>query len=226
VIGVPAWHITSALIAATALLLTTAWFARPPDAARTALDRHCADIDPAAAYPQAGTTLRARAWLASTPERPAGIDLFCDLPDAVCDRERLVTPSDLRETLRRIRGLTWHAQAGAWIGGERRVPLAEVQSLLVAALPTPTVADAVIDLLRGSPAPGAPDFTTLLLADQPTLNAIRIIAFHGDRGRLLLDNGHPPYEPVERGYTGLLAAFDGVGWPDGWRVLRLRGVEP
>lgn len=179
-----------------------------------------------AAYPKLGTVVRSRAWLVAAPSQPDGIDLFADLSDAQFGRERVVTPSDLRATLQRIRGLTWDQAAQAWSAGGRQVPIADVRTMLAAAMPTPTDAEAVIDLLLGTPSPGAPVFSALLQAERPTLEAIRIVPFHGDRGRLLLDRGRPPYVAVERGYTGLMVGFTGSGWPTGWRVLRLRGIEP
>lgn len=195
--------------------------------AQTALTAHIAGVEPEdAAYPRLGAAIRARAWLASTPDQPEGVALFVDLPDAVFGREREVTASDLRETMRRIGGLAWDAGSRAWIGGGRRVPLAEVRELLVAAAPTPSDADAVIGLLLGSPAPGAPDFASLLRVDPPTLGAIRIVPFHGQQGRLLLDRGRAPYAAAELGYNGLMASFTGPGWPTGWRVLRLKSLDP
>lgn len=195
--------------------------------AQAALDAFCRGFEPAqAVYPHLGPALRARAWLMSAPGQPEGVDLFTALPDAVLTRERSIVPADLRETVRRIRGLAWDAASSAWVGPERTVPVAEVRSLLAAALPTATDADAVIDILAGSPAAGVPDLAALLTADPPRFSAVRIIAFHGDRGRLLIDRGRPPYAPVLRGYHGLLAAVDGPGVDTGWRVLRLRGAAP
>lgn len=205
-----------------------AWRSLPGDAAtRAAIAAHCRGVEPEqAAYPQLGATLRARAWLIDAPSMPDGVDLFTALPDLAAGRERIITPSDLRETMRRVRGLAWDPEARAWSDGTRSVPLAEARSLLVAALPTASDADAILDLLLGTLAPGAPNFAAALTADPPALERIRLVPFHGDRGRLLLDRGRPPYAPVERGYNGLLAAFDGQGMPAGWRVLRLRSVAP
>lgn len=175
-----------------------------------------------AGYTRIGTTLRARAWLVAAPGQPDGVALFTDLPDAVFGRERIIVPADLREALRRIRGLAWDGAAQAWSGSGRTVPLAEVRGLLEAALPTPSDAAAVIDLLLGEPAPGVPDLAALLQADPPTLEAIRLAPFRGERGRLLLDLGRPPFAVVERAYSGLVASFEGPGWPVGWRVLTLQ----
>lgn len=195
--------------------------------AQTALAELTLGVEPEeSAYPKLGTVLRTRAWLVSAPGQPDGIDLFSDLSDAEFGRERVVTPSDLRATLRRIHGLSWNQAAQAWSGDGRQVPIADVRTLLVAAMPTPTDAEAIIDLLLGTPSPGTPALSSLLQAERPALEAIRIVPFHGDRGRLLLDRGRPPYVAVERGYTGLMVGFTGTGWPTEWRVLRLRGIEP
>lgn len=179
-----------------------------------------------AAYPRLATAMRSRAWLSSGPWQPEGVALFVDLPDAVFGPQHIVTPADLRQALRRIRGLAWDPAARAWIGDGRRVEVAEVRTLLAAAVPTPTEAEAIIDLLVGTPAPGAPRFAALLAADPPTLQRIRLAPFHGNCGRMMEDRGRPPYVAVERSYRGLVAAFDGVGWPDGWRVLSLRSRGP
>ncbi len=175
-----------------------------------------------AGYTRIGHTLRARAWLLSAPGQPDGVALFTGLPDAVFGRERTIAPADLSEALRRIRGLAWDGTAQAWSGSGRTVPLAEVRGLLEAALPTPIAAAAILDLLLGEPAPGAPAFAALLQAEPPTLVAIRLVPFRGQRGRLLHDLGRPPFAIVERSYTGLVVAFEGTGWPVGWRVLTLR----
>lgn len=175
-----------------------------------------------AAYPRLATAMRSRAWLSSGPWQPEGVALFVDLPDAVFGPQHVVTPTDLREALRRIRGLAWDPAARAWTGGGRRVEVAEVRTLLAAAVPTPIEAEAIIDLLAGTPAPGAPRFADLLASDPPTLQRIRLVPFRGDCGRMMEDRGRPPYIAVERAYRGLVAAFDGAGWPDGWRVLSLR----
>jgi len=179
-----------------------------------------------AAYPRQGTALRARAWLIEAPGQPAGIDLFTTLEEVAFAREHQVTSADLRTALARIRGLAWDGAAAAWSGGGRTVPLDEVRRLLNAALPTPATATAVLDLLLGQPAPGVPDLAGLLLAEPSTLRAIRLVPFRGGRGRLLVDRGRPPYVAVERGYSGLAAAFDGDGWPAGWRILHLRADAP
>lgn len=194
---------------------------------RSALVAFCAEVPPEqAGYPQRGAAIRARAWLTAAPGQPDGVDLFFDLHDATLSRERLITPADLRETVRHILGLAWDSTAAAWTGGGRTVPLAEVRSLLVAALPTATDADAVIDLLTGSPGPGVPELRPLLVADPPRLDALRIVSFSGLRGRLLLDRSKGSYVQVERGYHGLLLSIDALGLDPAWRVLRLRGVAP
>ena len=192
-----------------------------------ALDRHVAGVDlDDTGYTRLGPVLRSRAWLVSAPSQPEGVALFTGLPDVEFGRERTIVAADLREALRRIRGLTWDGTAQAWSGGGRQVPLSEVRVLLEAAVPTPTDAAAVIDLLLGEPAPGAPRFADLLQADPPTLSAIRLVPFHGARGRLLIDRGRPPFAVAERSYTGLVATFAGAGWPSEWRVLTLRSREP
>jgi hypothetical protein len=194
---------------------------------RRALEAHVAGtVADDAGYTRLGPVLRARAWLVSAPGQLDGVALFTGLPDAIFDRERVIVPADLREAVRRIRGLAWDRTTQAWSGSGRQVPLAEVRSLLEAAVPTPSDADALIDLLLGEPAPGAPAFATLLQADPPSLTSIRLAPFHGTRGRLLLDRGRPPFAVVERGYVGLMASFEGAGWPAGWRVLTLRSIEP
>lgn len=194
---------------------------------RRALEAHVAGMAADdAGYTRLGQVLRARAWLVSAPGQPEGVALFTGLPDAVFGRARVIVPADLRESVRRIRGLAWDGATQAWSGSGRQVPLAEVRGLLEAAVPTPSDADALIDLLLGEPAPGAPAFATLLQADPPTLTAIRLVPFEGGRGRLLLDRGRPPFAVVERSYSGLMASFEGVGWPTGWRVLTLRSREP
>lgn len=179
-----------------------------------------------AGYTRLGPVLRVRAWLLSAPSQPEGVALFTGLPDAVLGHERVIVPADLREALRLIRGLTWDGAAQAWSGGGRQVALAEVRSLLEAAVPTPSDAVAIIDLLLGTAAPGAPAFASLLQAEPPSLTAIYIVPFHGGRGRLLLDRGRPPFVVTESSYTGLVARFDGAGWPAEWRVLTLRSIEP
>lgn len=216
------------LLLAAAAVAAWAALARPARGpAHAALDAFCRGFEPGqAAYPHLGSALRARAWLAAAPGQPDGVDLFTALPDAALSRARTIAPSDLRETARRIRGLGWDPAAAAWRGDGRTVPAAEVRSLLAAALPTATDADAVIDLLAGAPAPGAPDLAALLTADPPRFAGLRIVSFRGDRGRLLVDRGRPPYAAVERGYAGLLASIDAPGVDPGWRVLRLRGVAP
>lgn len=192
-----------------------------------ALEVHVSGVDlDDTGYTRLGPVLRSRAWLVNAPSQPAGVDLFTGLPDAEFGRERTIAAADLREALRRIRGLAWDGSAQAWSGAGRLVPLSEVRGLLEAAVPTPTDATAVIDLLLGVPAPGAPGFAALLAADPPTLTAIRLIPFHGARGRLLIDRGRPPFAMAERSYTGLLATFSGPGWPSDWRVLTLRSREP
>ncbi len=193
---------------------------------RRALEAHVAGMAADdAGYTRLGPMLRARAWLLSAPGQPEGVALFTGLPDVIFGRERVIVLADLREALRRIRGLAWDGTAQAWSGGGRQVPLAEVRGLLEAAVPTPSDADALIDLLLGESAPGAPAFAALLQADPPNVTAIRLVPFHGTRGRLLLDRGRPPFAVVERSYAGLLASFEGIGWPTGWRVLTLRGRE-
>jgi len=199
----------------------------PGGPARAALAEHLSGVDPAdAAYPRLATAMRSRAWLTAGPGQPEGIALFVDLPDAAFAPERIITPADLRAALQRIRGLAWDGGQRAWLGGGRRVALAEVRELLAAAAPSPSIADAIIDLLVGTPAPGQPSFAALLTAEPTTLQAIHVAPFHGDCGRLLQDRGRPPYVPVERTYSGLMASFTGAGWPSGWRVLRLRSNQP
>jgi hypothetical protein len=216
-----------ALAAVAAVVLVRLPHAGSGGPAQAALADLTRGVEPEeAAYPKLGTAMRSRAWLIAAPGQPDGIDLFADLSDAQFGRERLVTPSDLRATLQRIHGLAWDQAAQTWTAGDRQVPIADVRTLLIAAMPTPTDAEAVIDLLLGTPSPGTPVFSGLLQAENPTLEAIHIVPFHGDRGRLLLDRGRPPYVAVERGYNGLLVSFSGAGWPAGWRVLRLRGIEP
>ena len=200
---------------------------QPGGPSRDALDAHLAGVEPEdAGYPRMATAMRSRAWLAAGPGQPEGVALFIDLPDVVFGPACVITPSDLRASLLLIRGLTWDAEQRAWIGGERRVALTEVRELLVAAAPSPSVADALIDLLAGTPAPGLPVFAALLAADPPTLQSISLTPFHGDCGRLMQDRGRPPYVPVERAYCGFMAAFSGAGWPAGWRVLQLRSLDP
>jgi hypothetical protein len=195
--------------------------------ARRILEAHVAGVAADdAGYTRLGPVLRSRAWLLNAPSQPEGVALFTGLPDAEFGRERFIAAADLREALRRIRGLTWDGSAQAWSGGGRQVPLSEVRVLLEAAVPTPTDAAAVIDLLLGEPAPGAPRFADLLQADPSTLSAIKLVPFHGARGRLLVDRGRPPFAVAESSYTGLLASFQGAGWPADWRVLSLRSVEP
>jgi len=194
--------------------------------AQAALAAHVAGVAPEdQAYPRQGEVLRQRAWLIAAPGQDDGVDLFAALPDAVFRRERVIVPADLRTALARIRGLAWDGATQAWSGNGRTVPLAEVRRLLEAALPTPTDATVVLDLLLGRPAPGVPALAGLLLAEPPTLQAIHLVPFHGDAGQLLLDRGRPPYGTAERGYDGMLASFTGVGWPPGWRVIRLRALE-
>lgn len=197
---------------------------RGPGPVREALAAHTAGmLAEEAGYTRLGPQLRQRAWLLTAPGQPEGVALFTALPDAALGREQVVAPGDLR-ALQRIRGLAWDAAAQAWTGGGRSVPLAEVSELLVAALPTPTAAAAVLDLLLGEPAPGAPRFADLLLAEPGTLEAIRLVPIRGDRGRLLLDRGRPPFVVTERGYRGLVASFAGNGWPTAWRVLTLQAL--
>lgn len=216
--------VTAALALSAVLLLQGNQQHRP---LRRALEAHVAGMAADdAGYTRIGPVLRARAWLLSAPGQPEGVALFTGLPDAIIGRERVVVPADLREALRRIRGLAWDGTTRAWSGSGRQVPLTEVRTLLEAALPTPSDADALIDLLLGEPAPGAPAFASLLQADPPTVTAIHLVPFHGTRGRLLLDRGRPPFAVVERGYVGLMASFEGMGWPAGWRVLTLRSREP
>ncbi len=194
---------------------------------RAALTAFCREVTPEnAGYPKRGAALRARAWLTTAPGQQNGVDLFVDLSDAVISPERLIAPADLGETLRRIRGLVWNPAASAWQAGGRSVPLKEVRSLLLAALPTATDAEAVIDLLVGTPAPGSPDVRNLLTADPSRLTALRIVSFTGDRGQLLIDHGKSAYTQVERGYTGLLLAIDASGIDGAWRIVRLRSVAP
>lgn len=215
-----------AVIAAVAIAVW-AMRGRGDGAVRSALAAHVAGVEADdAGYTRLGPVLRARAWLLAAPGQPEGVELFTGLSDAAFERERVIVPADLGEALRRIRGLTWQAGAQAWTGGGRQVPLADVRNLLEAALPTPAYAAAVIDLLLGEPAPGAPAFADQLQAEPPGLAAIHLVRFHGARGRLLVDRGRPPFAIAERGYSGLMASFSGAGWPAGWRVLCLRSVEP
>lgn len=194
---------------------------------RRALVEHVIGVEADdAGYTRLGPVLRARAWLVSAPSQPEGVALFTGLPDAVLGRERVIVPADLREALRRIRGLAWDGAAQTWSGGGRQVPLAEVRGLLEAAVPTPSDAVAILDLLLGEAAPGVPAFASLLQAEPPGLTAIHLVPFHGGRGRLLLDRGRPPFVVTESSYIGLLAKFEGAGWPAGWRVLTLRSREP
>ena len=209
---------------AVAVLAVLAWRGvTSADPAMTALQAHvAAPSRDEQAYPHYAGVLRGRAWLASAPGMPTGVEPFSSLPDAVLGNERALGPGELRATLSLINGLVWDQTVDGWKDGERVVSRAQVLQLLKAALPTPADARAVCDLLAGTANADLPDLATQLRRASNGLRGIHLRPFSGDRGRLLIDAGRPPYRERETGYSGCLASFDGDGWPVGWRVLHLQ----
>ena len=229
--GTRAWSaITLVIVVATLVTLS-----RAPGPAASALAAHLARPTDESATGSIGMTLRtqanlatlmrSRGWLISAVNQPDGIALFTDLPNVVLGPERVIDPSELQPTLARIRGLAWDAPSRSWLdpsGRRAAVDLASVQEGLAAACARPEDARAVVDLLTGMPAPGAPRVADRLVLQAEAPPRLRVVSFGGRHGLLANVDTPPPYRSVERSYVGLILRFDGPGWPDDWRVVDLR----
>lgn len=219
------------VIAAVAVVVIN----RAPSPANAALAEHLARPSDDTAVGSSGLTLRtqanlatllrSRGWLISAFSQPDGIALFTDLPDVSMSPERIIDPSELLPTLAHIRGLTWDAPSRSWIDPSGRRPavdLAMVQDGFAAACNRPEDARAVVDLLTGLPAPGAPRVAERLVLRAEAPPRLHIVSFAGRHGMLANVDTPPPYRSVERSYAGMILRFEGPGWPDAWRVVDLR----
>ena len=235
-----AWLGAAAVIA---LLLVSVSSLR--SSAREALQRYAA---PVAAelnrYPLLGQELRARAWLVSASSMENGPFLATDLTDATFGSERSIAFEPLAATLAELKGLRLDPGLGLWLApaelDKARLLAAgrsgaEAAKLLLPAklrhaqhsqvLQKLGLADEdaliVVDLLTGEPPRDGEAIAKRLLDRGELPDRVIVRPFHGRRGSLLVDNGRPPYTPVQGPYAGSILRFEGSQWPIGWRVLHL-----
>jgi hypothetical protein len=213
--------------------------------ARETLQRYAA---PVAAelnrYPLLGDELRARAWLVSARSMENGPILATDLTDATFGAERSIAFEPLAATLAELKGLRLDPALGLWLApaelDKARLLAAgrsgaEAAKLLIPArlrhvqhsqvLQKLGLADEdaliVVDLLTGVPPRDGEPIAKRLLDRGELPDRVVVRPFRGRHGSLLVDNGRPPYKPMQGPYVGSILRFEGSQWPIGWRVLHL-----
>ncbi len=235
------------VIAAVVLLLLFVLSLR--STTRAALDAFAAPVaSEQNRYPLMGDTMRARAWLASARSMPGGPALATDLADATFGAERTIVLEPLRAQIAVLKGLRLDPALGIWLAPADLVKARNVIAERTGADAIKAVAGAKLrhvvhselvkkwglseddtlvlsDLLTATaPRDGEPIMQRILdLGELP--DALVLRPFSGRRGSLLIDNGRPPYKPVQGPYTGTIMRIEGARWPIGWRVLHLNQVK-
>jgi hypothetical protein len=216
-------------------------------APRQALETY-AQLPPAGEtlYPRLGRVIRNRAWLVASQAQPNGPDLSTSLADASLGDQRRIDLGPVRERLAALKGLRllpsgWWAEpakaadVAALIDNRkpaevlnlaktRKLTLVHHPALLKELESAGLAGDdqaLLLDLLTGTPSPDGVDFAVRMLDEADVPDAIILLSFAGEAGEFKIDNGHPPYRTATRAYAGVLARFEGAGWPTAWRVLRL-----
>jgi hypothetical protein len=86
---------------------------------------------------------------------------------------------------------------------------------------------ALRDLLLGRHPEGGIPFAERLIEQGKVPTRMLIRGFSGTSGDLVVGGGWTQGRSMLGPYHGIIARFEGEGWPEGWRVLRLvRGPAP
>lgn len=186
---------------------------------------------------------RRRAWLAESPAMPGGLPLARDLSDAVFGPEQAVALDAAAPALRELSGLVHDAELRGWVLPEEREAARQrtgkpeqgkpaVRVIAETELRERLAIDqeafsAVRDLLLGRHPEGGVPFAQRLIEQGKVPSRMLIRSFSGLAGDLVVGGGWTQGRSMLGPYHGLIARFEGEGWPEGWRVLRLvRGPAP
>ncbi len=186
---------------------------------------------------------RRRAWLAESPAMPGGLPLARDLSDAVFGPEQAITLDGAAAALRELSGLVHDAELRGWVlpeereaarqragkpePGQPRLRVVAETELRERLAIDQEAFSALRDLLLGRHPEGGIPFAERLIEQGKVPTRMLIRGFSGTSGDLVVGGGWTQGRSMLGPYHGIIARFEGEGWPEGWRVLRLvRGPAP
>ena len=236
-----------ATLAVLVALIALGWWMASPALTmeRQALRAYCAPLPTSdSGYPRAMPTIRNRAWMASCPSQPEGAEAFVSLPDPRIGGATTIKGERLRELLAPLRGHLWNQRLAVWVeaarwdeveqgGGLSRstltarsighVEVKDFGSHLRTAIGDEFAAQAVLDLISGTPGIDASAIGRRMLVENEFPSHLILRPFSGMGGTRLIDQGRPPYVTAASSYfTGILLRCVGAGWPAEYRILTLR----